>query len=1359
MCLGIRIKAPPRVTLKADYESITHCTSNSKLQERIESLKELLTPKSFNKFSYVGIIFWILFGVTLFGIFADTENSESRFDFSCEVKSSKDLIEGRCFEQYEERYNKLGIPVYGFVIANFSLIAIASVIYSQSVKSRVNELEDDELGQVQHENPTRRRLFIAYVSQLVFRISFGILFIVHQTQVLYANNFPSNFKCELMPTSGNSSVIPSTNITPVTQAFQCHNQRASKKTFWINAISVVNGIFVCLVFIEIVLILSRARKWGEKFMEDRQFLTDHLKSTRVPSARENTRESTEHSDLTSRQIPLLSQQEPVELLEQTQDEQIQKPLPQDVQDLNEQEPNQVQSEMHYQQPTLQEFIKTMKERVIKGTEQPTALKQPINRPNPGERPKPKDLDMDQIYTKLKIQEGRAEYNFPTDRREQLRVYPPNTNISEFTRPEDIIDATHKNILVVGRPGIGKTLFCTKLLRDWATDNLEKHYDVAFFLKFRRFSERTELNLRELLCASEYPTNLNDEVWEYIRQNPNQVLLMFDGVDEFSANSEIVKVHKNTTEETKMPLHALYNKIANRELLDGSTLITTTRPTAVSCVKHLNFNRTVEILGFTSERVEDYVEKFTKDEHDADEAKETIWQHISTNLNLFSLSYIPVNLFIICSCLFHVLRTWGPSRLPTKLTEIYSIAIKISFCKLNEQYRYSETDCDQFVFKQFRELPSRVQDVFKRLGKIAFEGIEKGKLIFGQGEVEGLEDCGLLNRLPDRAGPSPFAPREQQFCFSHLTVQEFVAAKHLIDTLNDEELRTFVSDKIRDGKWAVVTQFIAGLLQEREVPLTHIFTDLLPAKTVEKNERKLTGIRDKRSEDSEPRTLTCWPAKEDKDLALNLCKCLNETDVNNSIIEEKLAEINFNAVDFSDCSLAPVDCTALVHVLQNTKGISCMNLEGNNIGPLGCEEIVKLVNNDKLTSSLNLAENGITDKGVNHLSEALKQSKLETLNLNFNQITDKGVNHLSEALKQSKLETLYLNFNQITDKGVEHLSEALKQSKLETLYLNFNQITDKGVEHLSEALKQSKLETLNLARNQITDKGVEHLSEALKPQSKLETLYLNFNQITDKGVEHLSEALKQSKLETLNLARNQITDKGVEHLSEALKQSKLKTLSLARNQITDKDVEHLSEALKQSELETLNLADNQITDKGVEHLSEALKQSKLETLSLADNQITDKGVEHLSEALKQSELETLSLADNQITDKGVEHLSEALKQRKLETLNLRHNKITDKGVNHLFEALKQSKLETLNLWGNQITDKGVKHLSEALKQSKLETLNLAENEITDKGVNHLSEALKQSKLETLILVGNQITDKGKELLDKARTPKTTIIYRY
>jgi len=1141
----------------------------------MESLKELLTPKSFNKLSFVAVFFWILFGVTLLGIFADAENSESRFDFSCGSKSNKDfkdLIEGKCFQQYEKRYNKLSVPVYGFVIANFSVIAIVSVIYSQSVKSRVNELEDAELGQVHQENPTRRRLFIAYFSQLAFRICFGILFIILQTQVFYPRNFPSNFMCELMPTSGNNSVTPSTNITPDTQVVECQNQRASKKTFWTNAVSVVNGIFVFLVFLEIVLILSRARKWGKKFMEDEQFFADHLKAK--PPA-------------DPQQLPLLPS---------------------------------LSAE-------LQAFMQTMKNRVIKGTEQPTDLDQPINRPSPGERSKPKDLKLDDIYTNLKIQEGRVYYDFPKDRREQLKIYPkPNVNNSEFTRPEDIIDADHKNILVVGRPGIGKTLFCSKLLRDWASDkvfnneqNLEPGYDVAFLLKFRRLSQLAEhTNLRELLCDySEYSANVNDEVWEYILKNPNKVLLMFDGTDELPRHSEIAtedyRHYRNTAAE-EMPVLALYKKIADGKLLSGATVITTTRPTAVSSLTHLKFDRVVEILGFNSQQVEDYVTRFTKDGHGADGAKETIWQHISGNLNLFSLSYIPVNCFIICSCLFYLLRTCGRSRLPTQLTEIYSIAIKVFFSRhSSEKYRTSIINCDQFVFKQFRELPSPVQDVFKRLGEIAYKGIEEGKLIFGPSEVEGLEDCGLLHRLPDRAGHTPFALREQQFCFSHLTIQEFFAAKHLTDTLDDGELRTFVSDKIGDGAWTVVTQFIAGLLKEREVSLTHIFTDLLPAKTLQKqyHERELTGIWDQTSEYSRP---TCWPVKEDKELALNLSKCLHEIDVNNSVIKERLAKIDFSAVDFSACGLAPVDCAAVVHLLKNAEGISCMTLARNNVGPLACMEIVKFVKNNNNLTRLNLASNNIGDKGIEFLCKGLKQSncKLETLNLAHNNIADKGEQHLCEALKQSscKLKTLILAFNNITATGVGYLCEALKQSncKLKTLILTANNITDKGVEYFSEALKHNncKLETLSLGRNNLTDNGVEYFCEALKNSNcKLETLNLADNKITDNAVEHLGEALKQSdcKLKTLDLASNNITDKGVAYLCEALRHNncKLETLNLYENNITDKGVEYLCEAVKRHlpsnitaakreqsncKLKRLNLQRNNISEKGKDLLHKA-----------------------------------------------------------------------------------------------------------------------------------------------------------------------------
>ena len=94
----------------------------------MESLKDLLKPKTFNKISYVAVICWILYGVTLLSIFSGMENSDS---FRCEAKLEKiDVVRGKCSDQYNKQYNKSSIPVYGFVMANSSLIGIVCVIYS-----------------------------------------------------------------------------------------------------------------------------------------------------------------------------------------------------------------------------------------------------------------------------------------------------------------------------------------------------------------------------------------------------------------------------------------------------------------------------------------------------------------------------------------------------------------------------------------------------------------------------------------------------------------------------------------------------------------------------------------------------------------------------------------------------------------------------------------------------------------------------------------------------------------------------------------------------------------------------------------------------------------------------------------------------------------------------------------------------------------------------------------------------------------------------------------------------------------------------------------------------------------------------
>ncbi|XP_068670184.1 protein NLRC5-like [Montipora foliosa] len=982
------------------------------------NFKDLFIPETVSILSYVAVFSWILLDGIVSAIFLDMEINESRFDVGCDVKttSEKDFIQGKCFDQYQKQFYKLGIPLYAFVIVNFFSISLVSLVYSVCMKSTVNRLKGalrdaERSSRLSNQRRIRRRcLFFAYLSQLAAKFALGIIFIVFlKTDLLYPGHFPADFTCTVERGYDSGELV--TNQTQST-VYECINQRATKKNFWTNAVTVVNGIFAFFAFVEIVWILSRAAKRGRTFMDNLQFYADHLRSN-----------SDQQRVTPQQEIPL----------------------------------------------ELTEAVNRMKAYCLNITEKLTDLKEPFRR-NPGEGPKPNLLNIDQIYVNVAMHEGRAEHVFAKDRSKQLKEYPPDSKNCVYVKPEDVIDKEHKNVLVVGRPGIGKTLLSTMIARMWASgeafirDQDDKtNVVVVFLMKFRRFTSNLVLSLHELLANAETVENLHKAVWKFVIENPSQVLFIFDGVDEYSAKEDIARkdhtCYKNGLEE-KMPVSTLFNKLASGELLRGLNIITTTRPTAVPCIAEVNFDRTVEILGFTSEMIEDYVEKFT---HGIHNAKEKIWRHIKSNMNLFSLCYIPVNCFLVCSCLLEIISLPGTARtLPTRMTDIYAMVVKIVFLKHNRQSSaQGNPSLKDYLYLPFKKFPKSHKKIFKRLGEIAFEGVKQGRLLFESSEVIGLEECGLLHRLPD--AKSRFnEPPKAQYCFTHLTLQEFFAAKHLAESLNKRELENFVSEHINDGAWQMVLQFVAGLLEpdpETKSSNSDIFIKLLPMSTEKKSEREM--MRDHSL--PKTKTLTYWPAStEDKQLALNLCKCLYEIDdeKQQAVLQNKIEQIGFNAVDFSHCSLGPVDFAAVSHFLENASGVLCMDLEWNDLGSLGAKEVQKfLVNTGCQLNSLNLIRNELTDKAAEHLSAALKDSncKLNSLNLSYNKLTDKAAELLSSALKHSNCKLNYLNLgsNKLTDKGAEHLSAALNHSncKLNSLNLRFNNITNKAaflqsVEHIN-----------------------------------------------------------------------------------------------------------------------------------------------------------------------------------------------------------------------------------------------------------------------------------------------------------------------
>ncbi|XP_022807981.1 NACHT, LRR and PYD domains-containing protein 12-like [Stylophora pistillata] len=647
---------------------------------------------------------------------------------------------------------------------------------------------------------------------------------------------------------------------------------------------------------------------------------------------------------------------------------------------------------------LRKFIKNAKKTIKEDTCRPPQLRSPFSS-IPGE--------------------GQPVYAISGERNATLRGL------------EDILNHENKKVLIVGRPGIGKTLCCTKVLRDWAFNRIfhgssdaKIHFDAAFFVKFRASNTAADLSLKEMLMLSEHSPSkrIDDEVWNYILENPERVLFIFDGIDEFKHNSKIGKENEDpqfkSHVDEKMPLFALYEKLATGKVLKGAAVLTTTRPSALPSIESLPFDKVFEIRGYSSEQVKDYVTTFAgKDTR----AGARLWRHIGGNISILSLCYIPGSCFIICSTLFQMLSF---DSLPMKLTDIYKKAVKIFYLRHDKEFHGKNFTCDDL---ESDDLPRECEKKFERLEKMAFEGIKERRLSFGRNEVGGMEDTDLFYRLPDRRTDG--LKREEQFCFIHLTMHEFFAARHLAN-MGETELKKFVSENIEDGKWQLTLQFLAGLVNDKEKLPSKIITDLFPVKTAEETESVFYNEEWPRNR--EPRKVTGWPTEDRKRLVVTLLKCCSENSEITETVQRKLQQISFNCVNFLFCQLTSADCASLVTVINVLK-ISHLDLFTNNIGPVGCFEICKLLEcRESQLSWLNLTGNQSQDEGAKYLAKAIRNSncQLRTLHLSFNNIGDKGAQHLAEAINNEncQLSTLYLAGNDITEAVKQRVNSLLIESK-------------------------------------------------------------------------------------------------------------------------------------------------------------------------------------------------------------------------------------------------------------------------------------------------------------------------------------------